>query len=567
MSVQLDPNSYKKSSSTNPKISTIDPFRATRSQRIRSDLDHYYTENSAHDHANSLGLPYVDLYGMPVDGSVLVLISEEEAREYRIGAFAAKQKEVYVATDNPGKSGQEAIIQRLSAKGGSCKLFVCSHISMEKIFRAYDTILQNKAPEDNITIDYSKIDVLSNISLNKIESIISNQNVSEIIETILGVAIQNNASDIHLEPEKDTYNLRFRLDGVLHTFAHLPTQMQKLIENRIKLLSHVKLNIDNTPQDGRFSFRAHERDVDVRVSLLPSNYGYSIVMRLLGTGAVELDLDELGFIGIGEKRVLEAINKPQGMVITTGPTGSGKTTTLYTFLNNLNTGENKIITLEDPIEYKLPGISQTQIDTAAGYTFAGGLRAILRQDPDIVMVGEIRDKETADTAVEAALTGHLVLSTMHTNDAAGAIPRLMELEIKGFLLADSLSALIAQRLIRRLCVHCKHEVELTADEKKFVTQELLSIPDSAHVILPQTLQFYTSDGCDQCNGLGYKGRIGAYEVISITPGLRYLVSEQFPSIQQVREVAVKEGMITMTQDALLKALQGITDIKEIQRNL
>jgi type II secretory ATPase GspE/PulE/Tfp pilus assembly ATPase PilB-like protein len=265
--------------------------------------------------------------------------------------------------------------------------------------------------------------------------------------------------------------------------------------------------------------------------------------------------------------VERAINKPQGLILTTGPTGSGKTTTLYTFLKELNNGENKIITLEEPIEYKLEGVSQTQIDPSSSYTFSSGLRSILRQDPDIVMVGEIRDKETADAAVQASLTGHLVLSTIHTNDAAGAIPRLMEMGIKGFLLADSLSMIIGQRLIRKICPFCKRIDHLNDEQRSLVLENLKNLPKSANVKLPSKVVFYTSDGCEKCNDSGYKGRIGAYEALSMTDGLRTLLENESPSIVQVRKIAQAEGMLTMMQDAILKAVDGMTDIKEIMENI
>ena len=290
-------------------------------------------------------------------------------------------------------------------------------------------------------------------------------------------------------------------------------------------------------------------------------------MRLLGTGSVSLNLDSLGFTGLAQKRVMRAVNKPQGMILTTGPTGSGKTTTLYTFLTHLNTGNNKIITLEDPIEYKLTGISQTQIEAEEGYTFGGGLRSILRQDPDVVMVGEIRDAEVAEVAIQASLTGHQVLSTIHTNDAAGAIPRLMEMGVKGFLLADSLSAVIGQRLVRKISPDCKTEDYLDDEQKRIEIKELQSIPSNSGLELPHNLVFTTSKGCQKCGGLGYKGRIGVYEVLSVTPGLREILSNQFPSTVEVRKMASNEGMITMLQDGILKALNGVTDIKEVLRNV
>jgi type IV pilus assembly protein PilB len=513
-------------------------------------------------------MPYIDLYGFPIDTAHLLLISKDNAVRYQIGVFGLNNKEVYLTTPEPNYPGQQQLVQYFLSQGMICKIHLCSKLSFEKLLRTYDFVIAPKSVDDTITISEDKITRGVDLSnLQNLGQLLTQMPVTEVIETILGAALKNDASDIHFEPEKDTYNLRFRLDGVLHTFAELPKTVQKTIESRLKIISGLKINVDNTPQDGRFTFQAGGREIDVRVSMLPSNYGYSIVMRLLGTGSVALNLTQLGFTGLAKERIETAITKPQGMILTTGPTGSGKTTTLYTFLDHLKDGESKIITLEDPIEYKLPGISQTQIDPRSGYTFAAGLKSILRQDPDVVMVGEIRDPETAEIAVQAALTGHLVLSTLHTNDAAGAIPRLMEMNIKGFLLADSLSVVIGQRLVRRLCPYCKVEDNLDNQQQNAVMQALSTLPTTANVKLPSRLQFFTSRGCAKCNHLGYKGRIGVYEVITVTTGLRNLLSDRYPSIMQVRDVAIQEGMLTMFQDGVLKALDGLTDVKEIMRNV
>lgn len=567
MPVTLNPQNVGQSKS--PGIFTTSTNRIYRNKRVRDDLNHYYTEADTQARAKFIGLPYIDLYGFPIDTAHLILLTKEEAQNAKIGVFTIKNKEVYLATSHPNYGGQAKIFTKLANNGYTYKLFFCSEISLDKLYRTYRFVVAMKEIDDSINIGQDKMLNVSKqgLSLSELSSVITSVSVSESIEIILISALQNNASDIHFEPEKDIYNLRFRLDGVLHTFAHLPKSIQKTIESRIKILSGLKLNIDNAPQDGRFSFKAGGKDIDVRVSLLPSNYGYSIVMRLLGTGSVALELTQLGFSGLAKSRVEKAIAKPQGLMLTTGPTGSGKTTTLYTFLAELNDGEGKIITLEDPVEYKLTGISQTQIDATAGYTFASGLRSILRQDPDVVMVGEIRDKETADIAVQASLTGHQVLSTIHTNDAAGSIPRMMEMGVKGYLLADSLSLVIGQRLVRRICKYCKQIDKLGEDDKKSVVEQLQKIPKISGVKLPHTLTFHTSTGCKKCNGLGYRGRIGLYEVMVVTDGLRNLLSKESLSIVEVRSVAQSEGMITMLQDGILKALEGKTDIKEVFRNV
>jgi type IV pilus assembly protein PilB len=550
-------------------ISTVAGSKTLRVKRLKDDLDHGFIEVDTQAEAKYLGYPYIDLYGYPIDTGHLSLISKEEVQKYQIGVFSVQGRDAYFATNEPGLAGQNELISRVEAQDFTAKIYLVSTLSMQKLIRTYDAVVTAAVVDDTLNVSQGLTDKYAGkrFTLQEVEKIVSTLSLSEILETILAIALSQDASDIHFEPEKDFYNLRLRLDGVLHTVAKMPVSYRKGIESRIKIQAGLKLNVDNVPQDGRFTFKAQGREIDVRVSMLPSNYGYSIVMRLLGTGSVNLFLKDLGFTGVAKARIEAAISRPQGLILTTGPTGSGKTTTLYTFLNSLNDGESKIITLEDPIEYKLSGISQTQIDANAGYTFAGGLRSILRQDPDLVMVGEIRDGETAEIAVQAALTGHQVLSTIHTNDAAGSIPRLMEMGIKGFLLADSLNAIIGQRLVRKICQNCKHVDVLDAEAKKIVIEALSELPETANVTLPEQLTFHTSSGCVECSGLGYKGRVGCYEVMTMTQDLKNLVSEQFPSISQVRNTATKDGMLTMFQDGILKALDGLTDVKEILRNI
>jgi type IV pilus assembly protein PilB len=568
MAVTLDPSTFERDPNS-VNLSTITSSKKLRVQRVRSDLDHAFIEADTKETAAYLGYPYIDLYGFPIDTGYLALIRREDAVKYKVGVFNVNGTEAQLATPEPNLLGQKELIERVKRKGYTAKLFYISPLSFEKLIKTYNSVVVPEITNDTIDLHqelFTKFDK-DHFNLSETENALKSLSLSDILDAILAIALNHDASDIHFEPEKDSYNVRFRLDGVLHTIAKLPATMRKTIESRLKIVSGLKLNVDNIPQDGRFSFHANDHDIDVRVSMLPSNYGYSVVMRLLGTGSVNLVLKDLGFSGLAKERIDAAIERPQGLILTTGPTGSGKTTTLYTFLNTLNDGEGKIITLEDPIEYKLPGISQTQIDAAAGYTFASGLRSILRQDPDLVMVGEIRDAETAEIAVQASLTGHQVLSTIHTNDAAGAIPRLMEMGIKGFLLADSLQAIIGQRLVRKICPYCKQIDLLDENQKKVVIKALSELPPAAGVKLPDVLTFHTSPGCEACGGLGYKGRIGCYEILTMTNDLKTLISEQYPSIVQVRQTAIQGGMVTMFQDGILKALEGITDIKELIRNI
>lgn len=567
MAVILDP---RITGSLKPKIQTASNSQISRASRLHNDLFHLYIESDSQTRAKNLGLPYIDLYGFPIDTNHLTMMKKADVQRTRMGIFALKNKEIYFATTDPGFHGQTDVIKTFKKNGFICKLYLCSELGIKKILKTYNFVVSKKKTFDGIFLDLDKIANAAadgEYSLSNLPNMLNHISTTEVIETVLIGALQNKASDIHFEPENEDYVLRLRLDGVLHTFANLPKTYQKVIENRLKILAGVKLNVDNVPQDGRFSFKLNQRDIDVRVSMLPSSYGYSIVMRLLGTGTVELVMDALGFYGLARTRIENAIKKPQGMILTTGPTGSGKTTTLYTFLTTLNTGEEKIITLEDPVEYKLKGVSQTQIDNRAGYTFAAGIRSILRQDPDIILVGEIRDRETADTAVQASLTGHLVLSTVHTNDAAGAVPRLMEMGIKGFLLADSVEVIIGQRLVRKSCRFCSDTFEPDQEQWKIINAELAHLPPGMFETLPKPLKFFKSKGCPKCNGLGYKGRIGCYEAMAMTDGLRNLISNAYPSIVNIRNTAIREGMVTMFQDGLLKCLDGTTDLPEVFRNI
>ncbi len=556
-------------SSADPSIIVSSQNKQFRIQRLKKDLDRKFVEDDVQARAKLLGYPYVDLYGFPIDTFHLTILPQSDVEKYKIGIFALKNKEVMLVTSNLHYPGQEAVLNRLTEMGYTHKIYLCSEFSLEKLISTYRFVIDVKNVKDDIEISKEKFENsdVQITNLQSLQDIINKSSVSDIIEVVLITALNNDASDIHFEPEKDEFILRLRLDGVLHTFARLPKELHKSIENRIKLIAGLKLNIDNLPQEGRFSFNAKGKNLDVRVSMLPSSYGYSTVMRLLGTGGVDLKLDNLGFGTYAIDLINNAIAKPQGLILVTGPTGSGKTTSLYTFLNALNDGENKIITLEDPVEYKLSGISQTQVDSEAGYTFSSGLKSILRQDPDVVMVGEIREKDTADIAIQASLTGHKVLSTLHTNDAAGSVTRLLEMEVKGYLLADALELIIGQRLVRKLCNYCKKDDYPTDQQKATIVQELQKISPKSGLQIPHNLSFQTSTGCEKCHGVGYKGRIGLYEVMNITDNLKFLLSNKTPSVIDIRLTAQNNGMITMLQDGILKALDGITDLKEIFKNI
>ncbi|MBT7755122.1 MAG: type II/IV secretion system protein, partial [Candidatus Magasanikbacteria bacterium] len=434
--------------------------------------------------------------------------------------------------------------------------------------KLYDNLPVVEALTKDITIHAGDLEkVQADIdNFQSLKKLIERTSTTDTLTFLLGAALKLEASDMHIEAEDKGIVVRLRLDGILHDAVDLPKEMYKKLVSRIKLVSSLKINVKDKPQDGRFSILLPEGEVDVRVSTIPTVYGESIVMRLLKQSREGLSLDSLGLRGDAYEMLMHEITRPNGMIITTGPTGSGKTTSLYAIMQILNKPGVKIITLEDPVEYKMDGINQSQIDHSKGYTFAKGLRSMLRQDPDIAMVGEIRDIETADIAVQSALTGHLILSTVHTNSAAGAIPRFLSMGVKPFLLAPAVNSIIGQRLVRKLCEHCREEKVLDEKEQDRVNKliEAMSEKDRAE-IQGKEMTFYTPKGCDECGDIGYKGRIGIYEIFVMNADIEQLILSGNVSEFDIERVAIKHGMRTMVQDGIRKALEGITSVEEIFR--
>jgi type II secretory ATPase GspE/PulE/Tfp pilus assembly ATPase PilB-like protein len=388
---------------------------------------------------------------------------------------------------------------------------------------------------------------------------------TELLEIILGGAIALDASDIHIEPEEKEIKLRVRLDGILHDVLNFDLKIYQTLLSRIKLLSGLKLNITDRPQDGRFTVLIGKTLIEVRASALPAEYGESIVLRLLSPKSL-IEIEQLGLRKDLTEIFEKEIKKPNGMIIVTGPTGSGKTTTLCAILRKINTPEIKIITIEDPIEYRLKGISQTQVDPAKGYTFANGLRAIMRQDPDVILVGEIRDLETSEIAIQSALTGHLVFSTLHTNDAAGAIARLVDLGVRPVSIAPAINMVVAQRLPRKVCKKCVKFVSPSKIELEKIKKGLGKVKKE---ILPRSffdsnLKIPRAVGCENCNLTGYKGRVGIFETFLVDDEMEKFILAN-PSIVAMRELAIKKGMVLMYQDGLIKVLEGITTVEEVER--
>ncbi len=532
-------------------------------KRALSDLNRKMQEDETKAKASSLGVPYVDLHNFPIDFNVLGLLEQHEAEALKTVIFFKEQNDMRVGAVNPHLPELKTKLQTFDNKT-KITVYIISQQSFLETLRLYAKILKPKASQDEVVRLNTQRDFKKELLALKTEDSQAKKTPSDFMEVMFGAAIQYNASDIHLEPEEKFLKLRFRVDGVLHDILHIRSDVRKGIITRLKILGGLKLNISNVPQDGRLTFYYLTKPTDVRVSILPSNYGEEVVMRLLGAGALELKIENLGMSPVHSELLRKILARPNGMAITTGPTGSGKTTTLYACLSELNEPGVKIITLEDPVEYKLEGIVQTPIDHSHDFDFAKALRAVLRQDPDIVMVGEIRDQETAETSMQAALTGHLVLSTLHTNDASGAIPRLINMGIKPFVIAPALSLVIAQRLVRKLCQNCKEPAMLSPQVLEKAVYVLKAIPKSANVPLPKEIKFYHAKGCDQCDQLGYKGRLGIYELLENTEKIQALIFKQ-ASMSEFKKVGIEQGMITMAQDGLLKALQGITDVEEVFR--
>jgi len=400
---------------------------------------------------------------------------------------------------------------------------------------------------------------------NKIEKYLT-ENVTELLDVILYGSIVLDGSDIHIEPQEDEARLRLRLDGILQDVIFFDNNVYHHLISRLKLLSHLKLNITDKPQDGRFTIEITESLIEIRTSSLPAEYGESIVMRILNPKSL-IDLDDLGLRKDVYDVFIKEIEKPNGMIIVTGPTGSGKTTTLYAFMKKIQDPEIKIITLEDPIEYHLKGISQTQVNPEKGYTFADGLRSIVRQDPDVILVGEIRDLDTASIALQAALTGHLVLSTLHTNDAAGTIPRLVDLGTEPSSIAPALKMAVAQRLVRKVCAKCSTKEKPTAEELAELKRGLKNLPKSIKIPDLDNIKITRAKkdgGCPVCNFTGYKGRKGLYETFLVDSELEKFILTN-PAVSSIRELAIKKGMVTMYQSGLIDIAEGITTFDEVKR--
>lgn len=530
-------------------------------------IDEYLIKNSAvpkeeilKAEAKLLNVGYVDVTRAPVSPQALSLVPESVARNYSILPLNVDEKTntLRIAMKDPFDFVATEFLTKKTGKKIEAVLGL-----EEDIKKRIDFLYtQGLSPDVLEALKDVKKPALE-VGLLDSKEMVAEAPIAKIVSTILEYAVSGRASDIHIEPEEQSARVRYRIDGILSEKLTLPRSIHDSLVSRIKILSALKIDEKRIPQDGRFNFKIGREEVDLRVSTLPTVHGEKVVMRLLKkTGGIPT-LVELGFAGPQLKILEEAISKPYGIILITGPTGSGKTTTLYSILTRLNKPGVNILTLEDPVEYQIAGINQVQINPQAGLTFATGLRSFLRQDPNIILVGEIRDKETTQLAIQAALTGHLVFSTLHTNDASTAIPRLLDLGAEPFLISSVLNASVAQRIVRRICSHCK-ESYAPPQELLLKIKEALGELYSKLYNNGQSPVLYKGHGCPECGETGYLGRVAIFEVIKITPAINRLIIQR-TTAGQIEEAAKGEGLITMKQDGYLKALSGDTTIEEVLR--
>lgn len=513
--------------------------------------------------AKLLGIPFVTLVGRAVSPDIVNYIPEPVARRYTLIPFEfnAATNELSVAMVDPLDFQVVEFLEKKSGK--SIKPFMALKDDIMTVIE--DIYTQNLSGEVSAALKEAGPTTVKTYEAGHLGEVIREAPIAQIVSAVLEQAMRTRASDVHIEPQLGDTRVRYRVDGILQERLMLPRKLHEAVVSRIKILGEMKIDEKRIPQDGRFNFKMGEQEVDLRVSTLPTVHGEKIVMRLLKKSGGIPTLPDLGLRGIALKNLQTSISRPHGIILVTGPTGSGKTTTLYSVLAILNNAKVNIMTLEDPVEYQIPGVNQVQINPAAGLTFATGLRSFLRQDPNIILVGEVRDAETTELAVQAALTGHLVFSTLHTNNAAGAIPRLLDLGAEPFLVASALNAVVGQRIARKICPTCKEEFEpeaAVAADMHAVLGNL--IPKDKKIVLFRGKGTVNGAPCEACGGSGYLGRIGVFEVFSVTDAISKLVLTRAP-MKAIEEQAIAENMITMKQDGYLKAIEAVTTLEEVLR--
>ncbi len=514
-------------------------------------------------------LPHVDLFGRIVRADTLNIVPQELAQNYQMVAFNRVQDEVSVAMADPTDFKALEAIEFIARKNHfRIAYHIASRAGITYILRQYESLSAEveEALKSAEAEAAERAGPALNIAEAGLEEVIRLAPVSKMVSVIMRHAVEGKASDVHIEPVSNETRIRYRIDGILHTSLILPKHVHSAIVARIKVLSNLKIDETRIPQDGRFRMTIEGRDVDYRVSTLPLINNEKVVMRILDTSANLTDFQELGFDGRNLEVMQSNIDKSHGMFLITGPTGSGKSTTLYAMMNTLNDDSVNIVSLEDPVEYYMNGINQSQVNPDVGLSFAAGLRSILRQDPDVIMVGEIRDTETADLAVHASLTGHIVLSTLHTNDAFGAVPRLIDMKIEPFLIASSVNLVMAQRLVRKICTNCLTELQLPPKLEDEVWAELQLIPKGklpADITLKRPLKFSRGRGCVRCENTGYKGRVAIAEVLAISEPVKQIITSGGNILEELKTEFNRQGMYSMKQDGVIKSLRGVTTIEEV----
>lgn len=531
------------------------------------EINRAFAEKEAVEKAKQLGLSYVDVSKLPINVDLLYLLSEEECTAGKMIPFFRVGKKLRVAVTDPDFPAAQQLLNKLKDQGYALNLNIASEPSILAALHAYHVeFFKQKKIVENIYKEEDLGNMLQEIqNLSGLKERLAHYSGEESANALLVGAMRAGASDIHIEPFEASTKVRFRIDGVLQDVFTVQKDQSSQMTNQFKHLAHIKLNITNRPQDGRFSFYVNQQKIDVRLSSLPTMFGETLVMRLLSNNPQALSLTDLGLSGNALRLVQAAIARPNGLILATGPTGSGKTTTLYALLHLLNTPERKIITLEDPVEYYVQGLIQSQINLETEYGFAAGLRAILRQDPNTIMVGEIRDQETAEIACQASLTGHIVLSTLHTNDAVGAIPRLVNMGLQPFVLSPALDTVIAQRLVRRICPDCREPYIYTAPELQIIKELIADIEKIQGVTIDMPGQFMKGKGCEKCSHTGFRHQLGIYEVFTVDNEVEKMILEGKLSADVFAHFRTKQKMLTLREDGVLRVLQGITTLSEVLR--
>lgn len=553
-------------------IQTMAQFDETAQNTKLAELHRKEEEELIRMLSGKYGHQYINLRGVTINSDALRLIDESKAHTAEIALFEKINKRVRAAIRNPNNKETKDALAELERRGFEVEVFMVSTASLEHAWARYEDIKRASASQKGVLdIEADAVagfaTTITNVGdiatgMTAVTKTKHARTVSETLEVILGGALALRASDIHIEPEQTDVRLRLRIDGALMDVTDISRDIYELLRSRLKLLSGLKLNITNRAQDGRFTINIGDRDLEIRSSVIPGAYGESVVMRILDPSTIGLTMEDLGINNMLFSVLEEELKRLTGMIITTGPTGSGKTTSLYAFLRKIHRPEKKVVTLEDPIEYHLEGIVQTQITD--DYDFATGLRAILRQDPDVIMVGEIRDRDVAETAIHAALTGHIVFSTLHTNSAAATFARLLDLGVDARSIGSAVNLIIAQRLTRRLCPHCKQPREATEKETELIRSFLDGSPNAPDLSKPFTV--HDAVGCEQCGGTGYRGRIGIYEGIIVDSAVASAVIDDTRE-DNILAAAAPQRIPNLQQDGLTKVLAGLTSLAELENSI